>query len=207
MARTAFCITALLACLAASPAVAGTTFSNGVADIVHGGGREMSAYIQADDFVFSTDTSVTGASLEWFTSGRLASWDHTIRWYIFADASNAPGSLLASGSALNVLSTFDGSTNFDRYSTSFDFDHAVDVSAGGRYWFGLHFSSDFASRDNLYWADSTSQQMAGTFESQNGTMNNWVDVTGTDRSFTLIPAPTSVALVGVSAIFASRRRR
>lgn len=188
-------------------AVAEPVFSNGPADPVSGSGREMSAWIQADDFLLTSDTVLTGASLQWFTLGAgLKPWDRTIDWYVFKDQDGTPGDLLASGGALNVLSEFDGAGTYSWYTTTFDFDTPVPVVASRRYWFGLHFASDF-DRDDLYWADSTTGSMSSTHESLGGSMNNWIDVSGKDRAYSLIPAPGTVPAAALLAVAVLRRGR
>lgn len=206
MARTAFACIALTLAGAASSALAEPVFSNFPADIQNGSGREMSAWIQADDFHLSADTQLTGASMQWFTQNRLASWDRTLNWYVFADQGGAPGAMIAHGGGLSLLTEFDGSYAYDRYTTSFDFDAPVHLQGGANYWLGLHLSSDY-SRDNLYWADAVSGQLASGHESLGGLGNNWANVSGSDRAFSLIPSPSTGALVTVSLLTVSRRRR
>ncbi len=206
MARTAlFPISAVL--LAASSAFADpVVFSNGAADIDHGSGREMTAWMQADDFMLSHDTTVTGMAMQWFTLDRLSSWDHTIQWTIFADLAGAPGSVVGQGGALNVLTEFDGARVYDRYTTSFEFDAPVALAAGTKYWLGLHFSANF-NRDDLYWADSVDGQLGHSMESLGGTLNNWMDVSGMDRAFSLIPSPGPVGLAACAGLLTARRRQ
>ncbi|HRJ49310.1 MAG: hypothetical protein KF787_08170 [Phycisphaeraceae bacterium] len=210
MTGTFFSRSPILACLvfaASAPlASAEPVFSNGPADLASGSGREMSAWIQADDFLLTSDTALTGASVQWFTLGGLGPWDRTIDWYVFSDRQGKPGDLVASGGALNVLSEFDGAAAYSWYTTTFDFDTPVPVFASRRYWFGLHFASDF-DRDDLYWADSTEGSMSSTHESLGGSMNNWIDVSGKDRAFSLIPSPGVVPAVGMLALAVIRRGR
>lgn len=207
MARTAHLTASLFVSLTATCALAQPVFSTGAADTLNGSGREMSAWIQADDFMLSGDTALTGASMQWFTTNRLASWDRSINWFVFEDLAGAPGPLLASGSAVNVLTDSEGRTNYDRYSTSFDFDTSVGVEGGTRYWFGLHMAADFGSNDHLYWADSTTSTFNATYESLGGSMNNWVDVSGSDRAFALVPSPGLVPMLTLAGIVLIRRRR
>jgi hypothetical protein len=197
--------------LAASAACSGTAAAepiirNGVADLDGGTGREFTRWLQADDFVMPHTTAITGASFEWFTLGGLSSWDRSLNWSIFADDAGSPGALLASGGGVSVLTEHRGSFEFDRFETTFDFDVPISLAGGGRYWFGLHLASDFAVRDDLYWADSTSAFGESTRQSFGGSLDNWADVSGVDRAFMIIPTPGTSAAVALLGVVAIRRR-
>ncbi|MCG3123407.1 MAG: hypothetical protein GIKADHBN_01824 [Phycisphaerales bacterium] len=207
MARMAVGVCAVVVgCVVASSAIADPVFSTGPADLVSGSGREMTAWVQADDFKLTADTMVTGASVQWFTLDRLRNWDRNVQWFVFADNAGAPGSVVATGGALNVLSTFEGRYSYDWYTTSFEFDTPVFVAAGAKYWFGLHFSSDY-DRNDLYWADGTSTIMGSSQESLAGLFNNWTAPSGVDRAFQLVPAPGAIGGVGLGLVALARRRR
>lgn len=202
---TAVCAASLIACAGGS-AQAQAVFSNALADRNNGSGREMTAWIQADDFRLTRDTVLTGASVEWFTLGGLQSWDRTIQWSIYTSGGGKPGVLIASGGAVDVTTTHDGMYNFDRYTTSFRFDAPAAMYAGSTYWFGLHFASDFG-RDDLYWADASDAQLSTTREAPGGNTGSWQSVSGLDRAFSLIPAPGSSALALCTGLVLWRRRR
>jgi hypothetical protein len=204
--RTAVCAAAMIAC-AGTTALAEPVFSNAPADRISGSGHEMTSWLQADDFRLTSDTVLTGAQVEWFTMGGLQNWDHVIEWSIYASGGGMPGHLIASGSGVNVMTTHEGQATFDWYTTTFEFDNPVAMYAGSTYWFGLHFSGDYASRDDLYWANATSSQLGYSQESMGGTLDNWQNVSNMDRAFALIPAPGASALAVCTGLVLWRRRR
>lgn len=205
MARKALASIAVLLA-SSSAALADPVFSNAAADTTSGSGREMTAWMQADDFHITSDTTVTGAAVEWFTLNRLTTWDHALNWYIFSDQGGAPGSLIAQGGGVNLLTEFGGHTNYDRYASTFDLNAPVFLAGGHTYWFGLHFANDF-SRHDIYWADAVSSQLSAGMESYQGVMNNWANVSNMDRSFSMVPTPGAVSLAAAGALVLIRRKR
>lgn len=204
--RIAFALAAVLG--SACAASADPIFDNGAPDMLHGSGREMTSWMQADDFVLSAPAQITEASFDWFTTGGLSNWDGSLTWTIFADSgANSPGAMIASGGGLNVLTEWQGSSNFDRYTTSFELNAPVDLAGGTKYWFALHLADDFSQRRDLYWADSASQQLSYSWEALGGLASNWNSTSFSDRSFSFVPAPGAAGLAMVGAALIGRRRR
>jgi len=179
-------------------AVGTLVYDNGSTDPATDSGNEMSHWIQADDFELASATSISEASVDWFEF-TLGNWDGTIEWFIFADSGGSPGALIDSGTGTEEsttdLGTFQG---WVWHTTDFAFDHAVSLSAGTRYWFGIHWGAGYVSRDDVYFAYSSAQAFNYSQESENGTMDNWATVTSEDRGFRLfagaVPSMPETAL-------------
>jgi hypothetical protein len=117
---------------------AGLIYDNGLPDPGAGpSAREMSKYVQADDFYLAAPTRIESAKL----------WDYEditkfygyLLWEIRANNSdNTPGQLLHSGTSTNLVHTRTGNSfvAYDEYVTTFNLG-PVTLPAG-RYWFTLH---------------------------------------------------------------------
>jgi hypothetical protein len=184
-------------------------YDNGAADYANG--NEMTAWLQAEDFVLGANASVGSATagLLDFTGGSFGNWDGGLQWFIFNDAGGIPGAIVASGKGSNVVVNYVGTpAGFDSYELSFDFGTGVALTAGTQYHFGLHMANDYATRRDIYWATTGFNATNPGTESSGGTMNNWLG-NGFEHAFALyaVPAPSALALLGLGGIAAGRRRR
>jgi len=159
-------------------------YDNGNTDINTDSGNEMTAWVQADDFQIAVTDNATAAEADWLICcGGV--WDGTIQWTIYLDGGGSPGAVLASGDALFIDTVSLGSAQgFDWFNSYFELGQAVLLTAGQRYWLGLHFSTDCATRDNVYWAYSQNQNFNFSTE-QIGCAGGWVNVAPEDRAFSL----------------------
>jgi hypothetical protein len=139
--------------LATAPAAATVVFQNGDTDRV--GGTEMSRQLQAHDFRLTAPAALTGASfyaLDLFDRIQGPALDYAF----FADAGGLPGTLLASGSALDLILQPlgpQGGFGDPEYRVSFRFADAVALAADTDYWFGLRFEDGTSDTLDIYWVN------------------------------------------------------
>jgi len=94
MKRLVFGAAALFAL--SMPGEAAVVFDNGGPNDVSG--NETTAWVQAEDFSFAANTTVTGAGVYLAGFGNVTAWDGFFTYYIYADAAGSPGAALQSGS-------------------------------------------------------------------------------------------------------------
>ena len=130
--------------------LANQIFNGGDPDFLDG--NEMTQWTQANDFTFSQTTDVTDVHVSTIESGV---WDGTATWFIYSDNGGKPGSLVATGSAANLvknnLGAWPGSPGFTMFSYDFNLDNPVTLPPG-TYWLALHFAKDWSTLDGIYWA-------------------------------------------------------
>lgn len=201
-------------------AQASVVYSNG--DPLGTNGLESTAWVTADDFNLGSGANLATAGVYFATPTGLSSWDGTVFWNIFADASGTPGASLASGGGV-VLS---GATTTaftcsqcgnhpEVYLVEFALNNFV-ATAGTTYWLGIHMSSDF-NDDGVYWMNAANNGTNNALSSQGGTFDNWTNFEVgqlafylTDASDRAVPEPSTWALMlfGFGAMgFALRRKQ
>lgn len=205
MRRT--CMTTALGLLMTAAAAQGSLlFNGGVAD--YSNGNEFAQWLQTEDFQLGGNGTLESASFDWFAFDR-STWDGVLEWFIFDDNGGVPGSVVASGNGDNVVNAGLGNVNgWEYFRTDFDFTPQVNVNGSQTYWFGLHLSGDYGTRDDIYWSTSTQSYGSAGIESNGGTQDNWSN-NGQHHAFRLygVPEPTTAVLLAASALTALRRRR
>jgi len=184
-------------------------FDNGEPSI-YSYGNDILRWLQTDDFILTENTILTGAH---FWTQETDLWDGTLEYFIFADDSGIPGTIINSGDGQSVVKNATGGATpgSEEYEYSFMFETPIDLGAGEIYWFGLHLASGYPSEAE-YWPWSTSVSGFGStsFESEGGTLDNWVN-TGIHRAFYLeaVPEPGTLSLValGILSLVKSRGTR
>lgn len=141
-----------------SPAAASVVFSNGTPN--GQGGQIVTGEVNADDFTLTNAILITGAGIY---VGKRQVGDSPASdpfvYYIWADASGAPGALLTFGSVVPASVTDTGIswsavTPRDAFLITFNLTSPFAAAAGTTYWFGI---SDPTTGSDGIWALSNSQ--------------------------------------------------
>jgi hypothetical protein len=161
---------------------------------------EICAWILADDFFVGSDTSLTGVVF-WDLEGSGA-YQGQIAWALYSDAGGYPGAVLATGAAIGsqVTRTFiqGGIAGmFDEYSNSFSISPAVAITAGTRYWLGLHNGPfTFTTNADFFWENTEVNHT--TFYSENDHVpffdNDWSEYFGGQQAFYLTGTTSPLSL-------------
>ncbi|MDQ6623444.1 MAG: hypothetical protein M3Y86_08165 [Verrucomicrobiota bacterium] len=128
-------------------------YDNGPPD--HMNGSEMTAWMEADDFVLSSDARVKGVKFWDFEIS--ADFVGTIVWQIYTNQQGEPGTLLYTGSISSIAHTPTGIIAFGlrEFVNTFEIPPA-DLPAG-TYWLALH-NGPLSNQvgDNVFW-EATAQ--------------------------------------------------
>lgn len=208
-------MSAALALSLSVPAGAQVIYNNGGPN--PSSGSDATQWVQAEDFSFATNATVTGAGVYIAGLGNLGTWDGNFTYYLFDSSGGAPGGLLASGDVSTVVTNTGNAwcCGGNSYLVEFDFLSTFAAAAGSTYWLGIHLSDNF-DRDDVYWVTTSGNGTSRAQESINGTFDNWSSnnlehafyLTG-DRIVAPVPEPGTWAmmLLGFGAIGAAFRRR
>lgn len=189
---------------------AAIVFDNGQPTVFSDFGNDALGWLQADDFVLSQDTSLTGVHF-WAIEVDIIPWDGTVEYYIFDDNNNSPGAVVASGNGQSIQKVDTGihTPTATEYEYSFDLEDSADLSSNNTYWLGLHLAADYPVDDSYWnwWSPSVTAMGLGGYESVNGSMDNWVG-TNIDRAFYLegVPEPATFLLLGIGLVFTRSKK-
>jgi hypothetical protein len=172
--------------------------------------------LAADDVVFASDTLVTGIDWSGLYSGGGTGGDYTpsiadsFHIKIYADAGGIPGSTLATfsaGDGSRVDSGFNlGASPYNVYS--YEASLSYTFLAGVTYWVSVQNSY---GGDTDLWGWGRGNPGTGSAIAVTNAVGDWHTVPlhkGADfRLYGEVPAPTTLALLSISGLAASRRRR
>jgi hypothetical protein len=193
---------------------AGVVYDNGGPNGTSG--NEMTAWIQAEDFLLGAPTTLTDISF-WSMEATDA-YQGSIVWQIYSDTAGNPGTVLFSGTATPTRTD-----DLAAICCSFPIGKRNDFSVGSiallggtNYWLGLHNGPlTTTSRPNFFWATTAANTTATGHEDVSPFGDGgWYDNTQ-EHAFNLsgdgaaIPEPATCLLLGSAlcglALF--RRRR
>jgi hypothetical protein len=150
---------------------AGIVFDNGEPNLNDGIG--ITNWVEADDFVFSNDTLLTGVNF-WTLEAPSKISDGALEYFIFENAAGQPGSLIASGDGVNVTKKSTGRDldGYNEYAYSFDLLNPVSVLANVGYFLGLNWFSRYEP-NYVYWETTSTDFGSPSHSSYLGTFDNW----------------------------------
>lgn len=193
-------------------------------------GNEMTHWIQADEFVLPTDTTITGIHFWAWTPAPGPYFDGSVTWQIYDNNGTQPGNLLSWGNVMIPNATPTGKANSGfanspEYVLDFNITPFA-ASAGTEYWLGLHNGplTDKAKRglrSGFYWETTTvvtqnpllsnpQEQVVGdTTWSDQYPLEHAFSLIGTVDSVPAVPEPSAIILMltvlGGVAVLARRR--
>jgi PEP-CTERM motif-containing protein len=169
----------------------------------------MSAWLQAEDFVLSANTHVTG--VRFWTIEASGVFDGSFAWSILSNAGGSPGTVLASGvSSATRTAQGSGCCGLNRFQN--DIGVNVNLLAGTTYWLSLHngplSNTSYAS---VYWETTNGNAISTGLEQSMGS-SGWSG-NGQEHAFALssdasVPEPGTWVLLssGIAAVCLFRRR-
>lgn len=183
-------------------------FDNGEPGI-YSNGKDMRSWLQADDFQITQNAMLTSAHF-WTYEHDDQIWDGTLEYFILADNYGMPGAIIFSGYGQSIQKDVTDVTPVGtQYKYSFGFEIPIDISADNTYWFGLHLASGYPSDvGNVFrWESSILGFGSTSFESEGGTLDNWVD-SGIHRAFYLegVPEPGTIILLGIGVLLVRKNK-
>lgn len=201
----------ILAGALSTVAQAGVVYNNGSPN--QAGGNEMTAWIQSEDFILTSATTITGV-LFWSFDVGLA--DGSVSWLIYSDSAGTPGAVIGSGNT-NAITRTAGAPLLTGTEYMNEFFITPTALTAGTYHLGLHNGTlGVTTRSEFYW-ETTGVQI-GSFGWEDIApfgVNGWNNNSG-EHAFLLtsdertVPEPGSIALLGIAAgvgLSLARRRK
>jgi hypothetical protein len=150
---------------------AGIVFDNGKPDLQDG--LEVTQWVEADDFSFSSDTLLTEVNF-WTLEDPNQTWDGTLKYFIFENAGGQPGLLVANGNGVNVTKKSTGRDllGYKEFAYSFNLLDPVSVLANVGYFFGLNLFSRYEP-NYAYWETTSTDFGSPSYRAYLGTLNKW----------------------------------
>ena len=150
--RNVFALDNIRIVAAADPRAGGYLYDNGPA---RGTGASAIGHgISADDFRLAADATVACVSVDVSDGAEEQNrrWDGTIEWWIFADSSGGPGSVVASGRGVHsrIRNMRESPTGPRDYTVVFDLGQDVPLLHDQTYWLGLHMQEGY-DRMSVFW--------------------------------------------------------
>ena len=135
-------------------------FDNGASN--QDDGWEMTQYFEADDFVLADWTQLS--AFKFWSYTRIGYFTGTITWEIYRNsASNTPGTLVASGSSVDVTQVATGFVLFDLLHEAITtFNIPPLTLAPGTYWLALHNGPRTHLTRGMFWAPTGKRRSSGT---------------------------------------------
>ena len=201
--RSHLLLAALVFWAAGCPTHAATIFSNGGPNLL--GGNEMSAWVEAEDFVLAADAILTDGHFWTLETPDGTPWDGTLDYYLFLhDAGHPASTPFATGSGVNIVRTPTGNVESGDVEVEYSFDFATPIALSGSttYWLGLHLAANFA-RNDIYWEYTGIGFGSDGLASLGGASGIWTH-TQKDHAFYLtgvpVPEPPSLMLALLASI-------
>jgi hypothetical protein len=199
--------------LASGPLQASTVFVNGTPSDEDR--RQFSGVTVYEDFQFSADTPVTGATIEFIGMDggdwSFLGWDGVVTYSVLSDDPlTKPGTVLASGSATATLSSSGALTGFGNARVSFQAPFLA--SAGVRYWLGIEAPT---APQMLFMANATGQVFGSmrwrtTFDGQLANIaptHLYFSLQGPDTGVIPEPSTWTLMIFGFGLLAQRLRRR
>lgn len=195
-------LVAVLLCFVPLGFAGNIVYDNGAPNLQNG--NEMTAWIQAEDFMLGTNTLITDVHFWTIEQTALGGYAGSIWYGIYLDAGGAPnlGNPLVEGflAGANLTRTSTGrvALGYDEYYYSFDIVPFM-AQASVTYWIGLHngpIGND--ARAEVYWETTDPNGTVTGNEdflppAGNGWANNFQEHA---FQLTSIPEPSSLLLMG-----------
>ena len=186
---------------------AGVVYDNGGPN--GASGNEMSAWLQAEDFVLSSDTHVTG--VRFWTIESSGIFDGSFAWSILSNTGGSPGVAIASGVS-TATRTAQGSGCCGLNRVQNDIGVNANLLAGTTYWLSLHNGPlSYTSYAGVYW-ETTNGNATSTGLEQPMQSSGWSG-NSQEHAFALssdasVPEPGTWVLLssGIAAVCMFRRR-
>jgi len=162
-------------------------------------GNEMSNWLQAEDFILGQGLNVITDVHFWTIEAPGMGFNGKLDYSFYQDAGGAPGAFVVGGPAVGTTHVFTGNVvlgYYNEFEMEFNLQAPLALTAGARYWLGLHANGSYNNRDEIYW-ESTNYNGTFTGHEDYQGLGSWAD-NGVEHAFYLtgVPEPGVTALLG-----------